>query len=92
MTRNDIEQELIRLGQLMPRLLQDSRGAEFWIEFLSRTDALRSRTPPGPEDWATDSICELLARHGVSPPWRWIMSGRTPIACTHAFPVDRQPA
>jgi hypothetical protein len=85
LNRREIEQELNHLGGLVPRLLQDSRGAEFWIEFLELANEIKDRAPLNLRDWVTERIYELLARYGISPPWSWI-SGSKVGGRVYAFP------
>jgi hypothetical protein len=86
LTRKEIEQELANLSHIVPRLLQDSQGAEFWIEFLDRANAIKDRSPMSMREWVTEKIYDLLAKYGVSPPWRWITGTATPTAHVYAFP------
>jgi hypothetical protein len=86
LTRKEIEQELTHLGGLVPRLLQDNRGAEFWIEFLERANEIKDHAPLGLREWVTERIYELLARYGISPPWSWISGSKTQSGRVYAFP------
>jgi hypothetical protein len=86
LTRQEIEQELATLSGIVPCLLQDSRGAEFWIEFLERANAIKDRAPLGLRDWVTERIFELLARYDIAPPWRWINGGKSQSGRVYAFP------
>lgn len=72
-TPQEIEQQLTDLQNAMPRLLQDNRGSEFWIEFMERADAIRDRVQLNHYDWVTERIYEVLARYGISPPSQWIL-------------------
>ncbi|GLQ95754.1 hypothetical protein [Dyella mobilis] len=87
LTHKEIEQELANLGRIVPRLLQDNQGAEFWIEFLDRANTIKDRSPMSLRDGVTERIYDLLAKYGVSPPWRWI-TGRQeePAGRVYAFP------
>ncbi|GGA10730.1 hypothetical protein GCM10011408_35050 [Dyella caseinilytica] len=86
LTRKEIEQELAHLSGLVPCLLQDNRGAEFWIEFLERANAIKDRAPLAMREWVTERIFELLAKYGISPPWSWITGGKTQRGRVYAFP------
>jgi hypothetical protein len=86
LTRKEIEQELANLSHIVPRLLQDNQGAEFWIEFLDRANTIKDHSPMSLRDWVTERIYDLLARYGVSPPWRWITGNPQPNGRVYAFP------
>ncbi|MBE1159094.1 hypothetical protein [Dyella acidiphila] len=92
LTRKDIEQELTTLGGLVPRLLQDSRGAEFWIEFLERANAIKDSAPAALRDWVTERIYQLLAEYGISPPWQWISGNAAQAGRVYAFPSGKRVA
>ena len=74
MTLQEIEQHLAHLQSAVPQLLQDNPGTEFWIEFMERANAIRDRVSLDQYDWVTERIYEVLSRHGISPPSRWILA------------------
>ncbi|WP_188793280.1 hypothetical protein [Dyella nitratireducens] len=74
MPPQEVEQQLAELAGAMPQLLKDSRGVEFWIEFMERADAIRDRVSLDHFDWVTERIYEVLADYGITPPSRWILA------------------
>jgi len=85
LTVEQIEQRLAELSRSIPRLLNESRGAEFWIEFLERADAIKDHVSLDHYDWVTERIGEALAACGVSPPSRWILAA---LAESESPPVE----
>jgi|GEM_PF-584178 len=71
---HEIEQRLADLQSAVPRLLQHSPGTEFWIEFMERANAIRDHVSLEHYDWVTERIYEVLVRHGISPPSKWILA------------------
>jgi hypothetical protein len=86
LTQQEIQQELENLGRSMPRLLQGSQGSEFWVEFMERADAIKDNAPLNLRDGIAEKIYELLARYGISPPWRKIRGEVMDSARIYDFP------
>lgn len=74
LTVEQIEQRLAELGRSIPRLLSENQGAEFWIEFLERADAIKDQVSLDHFDWVTERIYDALATYGISPPSQWILA------------------
>ncbi|WP_233843665.1 hypothetical protein [Dyella sp. 2HG41-7] len=74
LTVEQIEQRLAELGRSIPRLLSENEGAEFWIEFLERADAIKDHVSLDHYDWVTERIYEALAIYGIAAPSRWILA------------------
>jgi hypothetical protein len=73
-TRQDIRQELTKLIQAMPQLLEDNQGTEFWMEFLDVAEAIKDHVPFDRRDLVTTRIHEILTSCGVSPPSWWVLA------------------
>jgi hypothetical protein len=86
LTHQEIQQELENLSSSMPRLLQGSQGPEFWVEFMERADAIKDNAPLNLRDGIAEKIYELLARYGISPPWRKIRGETMDSARIYDFP------
>jgi hypothetical protein len=84
-THQEIEQEIEKLSSSMPGLLRGSQGSEFWIEFMERADAIKDGAPLNCRDGITQKLHELLARYGISPPWRWATGNTVKAARIYDF-------
>jgi hypothetical protein len=85
LTHQEIDQQIENLGSSMPHLLQGNPGAEFWIEFMERADAIKDRAPLSLRDAVTEKIHALLAGYGISPPWRRMRGEAAPTADIYDF-------
>lgn len=73
----DIQQDLVDLIKIMPRLLQDPQSTEFWITFLELTEAIKSHVPLENQDLVAARIHQILTGCGVSPPSWWTLASLT---------------
>ena len=86
LNHQEIEQQIERLSHSLPRLLKENQASEFWVEFLERADAIQDQVPLHRRDWVSEKIHDVLATYGITPPSRWIATGKPRAGHVYAFP------
>jgi hypothetical protein len=76
----EIEQLLGELSSSVPQLLRENPGKDFWPEFLRHSNAIKEKASLDQLDWVTECIYGILARYGVPPPSRWILSAMAKVS------------
>ena len=71
-TNQEIERLLNNLDEAMPRLLNDSQGIEFWVEFLQRADAIKEQVALDHYEWVSTRIDAIPMKYGIMPPSCWM--------------------
>ena len=68
LTRMEINKEIGKLESIVPRMLERSGGARFWVEFLERASDIKARVRPYQRDWVRAEVGKLLAKYNLALP------------------------
>ena len=87
LTRKEINKELKQLETIVPRMLERSNGARFWVEFLERANDIKARARPYERDWVRAEVGGLLSKYNLALPGQEASSSVALTGRVYTFPT-----